>query len=736
MKKWALSFFLIVVLCALLPGWKTQAEAYTSPASSYVVLDDDTKVAWSLQQDLYVDLNGNYLTGTIVTNGYKIFGMDAFTDAYNGDDAGVFSCVDENGSAVVPEPYVKTDHSGQIKRYMTIEENGRYAFHRIYFGITHTSLVPADLGIGFKAAFCGTDAVKDKIQSVGYRLWVLEDYPVIRDMQEFRDQLTLRLKHVDPELYGQMPVYATVFVTMQDGTVMHSAESMVTLRGVVEAVNQNASQFTAQQRDAVLSMVDSHPAMQTWDVSKLRGCQTHEDADNNGYCDFCAENVVITVDLYAVNDLHGKLADGDSHPGVDELSTYFQNARDNSDHMILLSSGDMWQGAAESNLTKGRIITDWMNEMDFVSMTIGNHEFDWGQEFIAQNAELAEFPFLAINIYDDATNARVDYCQSSVVVEAGGIQVGIIGAVGDCYSSISADCSAGVSFITGTQLTQLIKAESERLRSEGVDLIVLSIHDGGTASSGHYDTSLSNGYVDLVFEGHTHQSYVHTDNYGVYHLQGGGDNKGITYASVQYNTVNQNYTVSTAQTVPSSTYSSLEDHPIVQELLDKYDDQINLADQVLGNNRYYRDDSVIEQLVADLYCQAGLEIWGDEYNIVLGGGFIRTRAPYNLQAGQVTYGDLMSLLPFDNKLVLCKIKGTYLKSRFLNNSSQDYYLGFSDYGNSVKNSISSNTIYYVVVDSYTAYYSYNRLTIVEEYSEALYARDLLAQYIKAGNLNK
>lgn len=736
MKKWTMLVFAIGLLCLILPGVSAQAEEYTVPESSYVVLYDDTRVAWSLQQDLYVDLNGNYLTGTIVTNGYKIFGMDSFTDSYNAEDAGVFRCVDENGEAVVPEAYVKTDLSGQVKRYMTIAQNGYYTFHRMYFGITHISLVPADLGVGFKATFCGSAAVRERIQSVGYRLWVAEDYPIIRDMASFRDTLSLRLKNVDPERYGQTLVYATVFVTMQDGTVLESAVNTVTLRSLVETVNQNTADFTAQQRDAVWAMVEAHPVMQTWDVGNLQGCQTHKDADKNGFCDFCAENVVVIVDLYAVNDLHGKLADGDSHPGVDELSTYFQNARNNSDHMILLSSGDMWQGAAESNLTKGRIITDWMNEMDFVSMTIGNHEFDWGQEFIAQNAEYAEFPFLAINIYDNATNSRVDYCQSSVVIEAGGIQVGIIGAVGDCYSSISADCSAGVSFITGTQLTNLIKAESNRLRSEGVDLIVLSIHDGGTASSAHYDTNLSNGYVDLVFEGHTHQSYVYTDSYGVYHLQGGGDNKGITYASVQYNTVNQDYTVSTAQTVPSSTYSSLEDHPVVQELLDKYDDQINLADQVLGNNRYYRDDSVIEQLVADLYCQAGLEIWGDEYNIVLGGGFIRTRAPYNLWAGQVTYGDLMSLLPFDNKLVLCKIKGTYLKSRFINNSSEDYYLGFSDYGNSIKNKISNNTDYYVVVDSYTAYYSYNRLTIVEEYSEELYARDLLAQYIKDGKLNK
>jgi glycosyltransferase involved in cell wall biosynthesis len=72
-------------------------------------------------------------------------------------------------------------------------------------------------------------------------------------------------------------------------------------------------------------------------------------------------------------------------------------------------------------------------------MTLGNHEYDWGEDYILENYELAEFPFLAINIYDNDTNKLVEYCQPSVMVEKSGVQIGIIGAIGDCYSSISAD---------------------------------------------------------------------------------------------------------------------------------------------------------------------------------------------------------------------------------------------------------------------------------------------------------
>ena len=461
-------------------------------------------------------------------------------------------------------------------------------------------------------------------------------------------------------------------------------------------------------------------------------CVTHLDENNNGLCDLCNTNVRVVIDLYAVNDLHGKLADGKNHPGVDELSTYIENARKSKDNVILLSSGDMWQGAAESNLTHGKIITDWMNEMDFVSMTLGNHEFDWGQEKIRENAELAQFPILGINVYDNQTGSQVDYCQNSVVVECDGVQVGIIGAIGDCYSSISADRSQGIHFKTGSALTNLIKAEATRLRKEGVDFVVLSAHDD--YEEGYYDTSLSNGYIDLVFEGHTHQRYAQKDTYGVYHLQGGGDNSGITTATVTYNLANDSYTVS-GSAIRTSSYSSLPDHPVVAQLLEKYDDQVSQAYRVLGYNRTKRDDSVVEQYVANLYCDAGLDKWGSQYNIVLGGGFLQTRSPYNLAAGQVTYGDLMSLLPFDNRLVLCRIQGKYLLSRFINNTSSDYYVALSPYGSQIRNSIANNSYYYVVVDSYTAYYSYNRLTIVEFYDDNVYARDLLAQYIAEGNLS-
>lgn len=471
---------------------------------------------------------------------------------------------------------------------------------------------------------------------------------------------------------------------------------------------------------------------------------THVDSNEDDECDTCFESVVVVIDFYVVNDLHGKFCDTDTQPGVDELGTYFKTRYDVDDNVVILSSGDMWQGTAESNLTGGLLVTEWMNAMDFVSMTLGNHEYDWGEDVIRENYAVAEFPFLAINIYDKSTGKLADYCTPSIMIERDGIQIGIIGAIGDCYSSISSDMSAGVEFKVGSALTALVKAESDRLRAAGADLIVYSLHDGygrGNSSEGvispsklssYYDSSLSNGYVDVCFESHTHQSYVYYDAYRVYHVQGGGENSGISHVEMSINLVTGKKTTNTAEVVRNSVYSQYEDDADTEAIEDKYAETIEKANDVLGIVSTKQPSSVVEDIVSELYLEVGLDRWDDEYDIVLGGGFIQTRSPYDLASGEVTYADVLSILPFDNRLVLCSVKGSKLKSQFLETTNSDYHITCSDYGNSIRNNISSSATYYVVVDTYTAFYSYNGLTIVDWYDDGVYARDLLAEEIKSG----
>lgn len=471
----------------------------------------------------------------------------------------------------------------------------------------------------------------------------------------------------------------------------------------------------------------------------------HVDANSDGLCDDCGEKVIAELSFYAVNDLHGKFMDTDAQPGLDEFTTYIKDLyADGEREEILISSGDMWQGTAESSANKGQLITEWMNEAGFSSMTLGNHEYDWGAQVLTPNSKKANFPFLAINV--TYNGKAVDYCQASTVVDKGGFKVGIIGAIGDCLSSISGDFTEGLKFATGSELTSLVKAESERLREkEGCEFIVYSIHDGGTgfSSSGinsvtkndishYYDTALSNGYVDLVFEGHTHQRYILQDEYGVYHLQGGGENSGVSCADVTYNRITEKYTVK-PKIISNSVYgkSTIADDPAINKIFEKYFSDSNPYTTVLGKNSSRKYSEEICTDLAKLYYDKGVEKWGKDYKIVLGGGFLKLRSPYKIDAGNVTYANLFSILPFDNEIVLGKIKGSDLIYRFL--TPHDNYHNYAVIG---ANEVSANSYYYIVVDSYSSTYKPNRITEVARLGSATYARDLLADFVKGGGWSK
>lgn len=465
-------------------------------------------------------------------------------------------------------------------------------------------------------------------------------------------------------------------------------------------------------------------------------CGAHADADDNGRCDNCNQDLLVRVDIYAINDLHGKFLDNSAQPGVDELTTFLGNR---SENRVLISSGDMWQGSSESNLSGGNIITTWMNEIGFDSMTLGNHEFDWGTDLIRANVEIAEFPVLAINVYSRETRARVSYCRPSAMVEKNGLKIGIIGAVGDVYSSIASYMAEDVYFLTGRDLTKLVKEEAMNLRNQGADIIIYSIHDGygdGTGSVrnvtssdiyDYYDITLSD-YVDICFEAHTHQHYILRDSRGVYHLQGGGENRGISHAEVAVNSVTGKVSVLAVEFVPNSIYARAASSPLRDEIYERYFETVARGRDNLGRNTVRRGADELKQLVADLYLKAGLEQWGEEYNIVLGGGFISIRSPYELPTGTVTYANVQMLFPFDNRLVLCKVQGRYLRSQFLETDNSNYFVTLTDYGKLVRDHLDNDAYYYIVIDRYSSTYKPNNCTEVDYYEDGIYARDLLANY--------
>ena len=90
-----------------------------------------------------------------------------------------------------------------------------------------------------------------------------------------------------------------------------------------------------------------------------------------------------TVTFYAVNDFHGAVKQNMSNdePGILSLGSFLKEKGVDGD-TLLINSGDMFQGAIESNYNRGKLLTDCLNSIEFDCFTLGNHEFDWGHEAI------------------------------------------------------------------------------------------------------------------------------------------------------------------------------------------------------------------------------------------------------------------------------------------------------------------------------------------------------------------
>ena len=246
-------------------GYTALADAIAAcTEGQYIKLTESAVVDVTLTKDLYIDLNGCSLSGSM-TGDYKVYGMDTTTDAY-GATTGSFNCT---GANVVSN--FKTDITGAIRRYMAVKGENGYSFNRFYMGITHSSLRPAACGVGYKAIFGGSDTVKSNIASFGYSLQ-LDGWNAITRTKagtEFVSgkNITLLLKNYDVMNYGETKLIAKVVVTLNDGTFIESAAYTLTLRDMLESINDNIDAYTADQILAVKEMLSNYEL--NWKIDKI-----------------------------------------------------------------------------------------------------------------------------------------------------------------------------------------------------------------------------------------------------------------------------------------------------------------------------------------------------------------------------------------------------------------------------------------------------------------------------------
>ncbi len=432
-----------------------------------------------------------------------------------------------------------------------------------------------------------------------------------------------------------------------------------------------------------------------------------------------------TLNFYALNDFHGAyLYDEDyKQVGLSRIGNYLINEKNNNfDNTFIISSGDMFQGGAESNITYGEVVIESMNAIGFDSMTIGNHEFDWGEEKLEEMASKMDFPLLGINVFHASTNKRPYYLSSSTVINKEGINVGIIGAI---MPGIEDDILATIAddFIYDENI-ELIKEEAKNLREkEKCEVVVLSTHDG------EYERYLELvDYIDALFLGHDHNlknGYLDEENKLVPYIEGKNYGSYLSNISLDLKlNSNNEYEIISSSFNNISTWDNKdslfnESSLKVDEVYNKYKDNIeSIRDEVL----YTFENNVSKAKFARFISYSLMTYASNNENIAIpcdsgsiNSGGIRS----DVMKGEFTYGDLLKIYPFENTLCLMKFDAS-MYNMFLNGQE-----------NVVRSNppTSYNGKFYLATIDYIAYKTTSSLA--EEIIETnILARDVVKETLK------
>jgi 2',3'-cyclic-nucleotide 2'-phosphodiesterase (5'-nucleotidase family) len=165
---------------------------------------------------------------------------------------------------------------------------------------------------------------------------------------------------------------------------------------------------------------------------------------------------------------------------------------------LLVDAGDTWQGTFISNANKGEAVTRAMNLMHYDALAVGNHDFDWGQEVLAQRASEAGFPFLAANVVETRSGRPPPYLKPFVVRDLGITRVGIIGLTNPGSGTIvKATSIAGLQFLPAADSVRAVVAEVRKQ----ADIIIVAAHIG-TADATQLARDVPG--IDVIVAAHDH----------------------------------------------------------------------------------------------------------------------------------------------------------------------------------------------------------------------------------------
>lgn len=407
----------------------------------------------------------------------------------------------------------------------------------------------------------------------------------------------------------------------------------------------------------------------------------------------------VVLSIIGSNDLHGEL---DKLPVFAGYVSRMREVRKPDGAVILVDAGDMFQGTLESNIGEGAGVIEVMNQLHYTVAALGNHDFDYGalgddppsdadpQGALRARLLESKFPMLSSNLTLDR-RAFPDWknLARSVMLEIAGVKVGFVGGLTEETPSIVlSSCFAGLGV---APLAASVATEARQLRKAGARVVIAVAHAGGECQS--FDDprdltscdpnaeivraakALPEGLVDVIIGGHTHHAMAHfVGKTAVANAWA----RGRAFSRVDV-------------TVPASASAALDvhifpprdmcEHNALPCVTGEYEGGPVYADssvartitpwleratqvkaralgpKVVSALKSEHDrESALGNLMADLTLAVGN---GANVALVNAGG-LRSMLP----AGDLTYGALYRVTPFDNRLALVRISAGELARRF------------------------------------------------------------------------
>ncbi len=367
-------------------------------------------------------------------------------------------------------------------------------------------------------------------------------------------------------------------------------------------------------------------------------------------------------------------AEGKCFGGTARLVTALAEARSRTNNAILVDGGDQFQGTLFYTYYKGKMAAEFMNKLGYDAMTVGNHEFDDGPEVLAGFMDAVEFPVLMSNADVSGEPALADKLAKSTVIERGGEKIGLIGLTPQDTDELA---SPGPNVIF-TDPSGAVQGEVDKLTAEGVNKIIVMSHSGYRVDQ---QVAANTTGVDVIVGGHTNTYLSNTSDRakGPYPTMVGDTAIVSAYAYGKFLgelnvTFDDEGQIAEAKGEPLIMDGAVAEDGAtkdrIAELAKPLDEIRNrvvaeTAQAIEGAKGSCRaGECAMGNLVADAMLDR-VKAQGVNIAIQNGGGL---RA--SIDAGPVTMGEVLTVLPFQNTLSTFEAKGSTILAALENGVSQ------------------------------------------------------------------